>query len=372
MQSNLSNYGQQVTAIDLTLNAANTLVPRAAIPLTHEQASHWFQMMPIGCVVLNAQGEIEACNQAAIDLLDEPLLGEAWISVIERAFAPREDDGCEISLRDGRRISISTQALSQTPGQIVMLSDVTVTREVQAKANRQQRLSAMGKMIASMAHQIRTPLAAAMLRAGQVSLPNLSSEQQKTIQQRLLNELQAIEKQISNMLLFARGGNSIVSQVQLYDVIEQLVSSVEMIVSHNQSHLTVNCDADNIQFHCNFPSVLEALQNIIHNAIEAGGEGVALTLSASIVAQSESCQTLQLTIRDNGPGISKADQEKILEPFYTQKTQGTGLGLAVVHAVAKAHGGEVIIDSELGAGASIGLQLPLGAIEQQGEINHAR
>ena len=109
------------------------------------------------------RGRVQECNPTAIDLLGEPLEGESWLNVIQRVFAPRFDDGHEVSLKDGRRVSIATRSLAGEPGQLIVLTDMTETRALQERLSRHQRLSALGKVSASLAHQIRTPLSAAML-----------------------------------------------------------------------------------------------------------------------------------------------------------------------------------------------------------------
>ena len=90
--------------------------------------------LPAGVIVLDSEGYIQECNPQATDLLGEPLQGLLWREVIERAFSPRSDDGHEISLRDGRLVSISTQALGSEPGQIILLQDVTEARMFQQKS----------------------------------------------------------------------------------------------------------------------------------------------------------------------------------------------------------------------------------------------
>lgn len=103
----------------------------------------------------------------------------------------------------------------------------------------------------------------------------------------------------------------------------------------------------------NQPALLGALQNLVHNAFQ---------LAANIQVKIE-CQCLDdqllLLIRDNGPGISSQQRERIFEPFYTTKSQGTGLGLAVVQSVIKAHKGKLTVTNQPNSGACFAIQLPL-------------
>src|SRR4051812_37775063 len=144
--------------------------------------------LPGGVVVLDSSGRISECNPAAIDLLGEPLQGELWRDVILRSFAPRKDDGHEVSLRDGRRISISTRNQGED-GQIILLTDQTETRRLQSQLSRHERLSAMGKMMSALAHQIRTPLSAAMLYAGHLCNSKLDDVKRHQFSEKICNRL---------------------------------------------------------------------------------------------------------------------------------------------------------------------------------------
>lgn len=126
---------------------------------------HLLDLLPGGVIVIDGQGHVREANPAACELLGAPLVGELWRQVIARSFAPREDDGHEVSLRDGRRLSIATRSLDAEPGQLVLLNDLTETRRLQGQLARHERLSSLGRMVASLAHQIRTPLSAALLYA---------------------------------------------------------------------------------------------------------------------------------------------------------------------------------------------------------------
>ena len=121
------------------------------------------EVLPGGVIVLNGQGKVQQCNAAAVNMLGEPLHDEYWPEVIQRAFAPKSDNSPDIALLDGRLVHISTSPLQDEPGQIILLNDVTETRQLQLKVSHLQRLSAMGEVAARLAHQIRTPLSSAML-----------------------------------------------------------------------------------------------------------------------------------------------------------------------------------------------------------------
>ncbi|WP_368665597.1 histidine kinase dimerization/phospho-acceptor domain-containing protein, partial [Arthrobacter sp. GMC3] len=140
-----------------------------------------------------------------LELLGEPLVGHPWREVIARCFAPRRDDGHEISLRNGRRLSIATRSLAGEPGQLVLLTDLTETRRLQDQLARHERLSSLGRMVASLAHQIRTPLSTALLYASHLEQGGLSEQQQQRFAGSLKARLHELEHQVRDMLIFARG-----------------------------------------------------------------------------------------------------------------------------------------------------------------------
>lgn len=162
-------------------------------------------LLPGGVIVIDGMGVVREANPAAIDLLGQPLLGMLWRHVISRCFAPREDDGHEVSLKDGRRLSIATRSLDAEPGQLVLLNDLTETRHLQEQLARHERLSSLGRMVASLAHQIRTPLSAAMIYASHLAEQELPVETQQRFAARLKDRLHELEHQVRDMLVFARG-----------------------------------------------------------------------------------------------------------------------------------------------------------------------
>lgn len=315
-------------------------------------------LLPAGVVVLDQYGRIADCNPAAIDLLGSPLTGLLWRDVIRRSFAPRGDDGHEISLRDGRRISIATRSLDAEPGQLLLLTDLTETRALQQRLNHHQRLSDMGKMMASLAHQIRTPLSTAMLYAGHLCERHLSSAQSEKFAHKLLDRLQHLEQQVKDMLIFARGDVKLTDTIAVSELLDALHAAIEAPIAIAGADLIVANTQETALLHCNKDSVIGALTNLVNNALQACGPGARIHIDCR-AGSVDNARWLAIVVADNGPGFDAAVAERLNEPFFTTKAQGTGLGLAVVRAVAQAHQGHFIITSEPGCGARAELRLPL-------------
>ena len=131
--------------------------------------------LPGGVLVLDPGGEIQESNPAAVALLGEPLLGEAFPAVLARAAVNSGAIGEHTELRSGRFVNLSRRETSHG-SEVVLLTDVTESHLMQVFLTRQQRLLTLGELAAGLAHQIRTPLAAALLYASQMSMPERSPE----------------------------------------------------------------------------------------------------------------------------------------------------------------------------------------------------
>jgi len=312
------------------------------------------EALPAGVVVLDGTGRVEQCNPAALDLLGEPLLGEVWLDVIARAFAPRSDDGHEISLRDGRLVSISTSSLGAETGQILLLKDVTETRALQEMLSRHKRLTAMGEMIASLAHQIRTPLASALLYTSQLARSELAPGDRQRFSSKVLSRMRHLENLVNDMLLFVRGGGVCKEDIPVARLMADLEQAAEAPLAAGACSLELDSELPDAVVRGNHDALLGAFLNLVTNAVEMCGPGGKLQFQVRQVGE----ETLDLRLSDDGPGIPEALQERIFEPFFTTRSQGTGLGLAVVQAVAQAHSGAAWVESQPGAGCTFGLRLP--------------
>ncbi|MGM0449865.1 MAG: sensor histidine kinase [Pseudomonadota bacterium] len=309
-------------------------------------------VLPAGVVVLDSQGVISQCNPAAIELLDEPLEGQRWVDVIQRAFAPRRDDGHEVSLNDGRRVNIEIRSMDNEPGQLILLTDLTETRQLQSRLARSERLSSMGRMVASLAHQIRTPLSAAMLYAGHLYEEDLDADMRERCAGKLMARLQHLEQQVRDMLIFARGDIRLAEQVGIGEWMQAVVQNAETAVQTRRAILTTSPEVPDGAIACNREALVGACLNLINNSLEAGADSLELNVSAQD-------GQVRFCLKDNGPGLSPEEAKRVTEAFVTTKSHGTGLGLAVVNAVVQAHKGDFELVSDGHSGTSAIITLPL-------------
>jgi two-component system sensor histidine kinase FlrB len=315
--------------------------------------------MPTGLVMLDGNGIVVKINQVAKNLLDEPILGQPWFNVITRSFNPQEDDWHEVSLKDGRRVKLEITTLGNQPGQLIMITDLTETRLLQDKLAQMQRLSSLGKMVSTLAHQIRTPLSAAILYSENLTNSSLAESAKTKFQRKLNDRLYDLEQQVNDMLLFSKSGKEqVLAPVAVAELINDSVNAMEALLEKSNVQLKIKLSAPKLQILANKNALNGAIQNLLHNALQAmsAKEVKKPLITIQLYKQANH---VYLSVKDNGPGIAPQFSEKIFQPFYTSSSKGTGLGLAVVKSVVEAHQGEVKIINQVDCGAHFVIKLPL-------------
>lgn len=331
-----------------------------------DQLESLLNLLPAGVVVVDNSGRIRRLNPTAQKLLqtdDGPIKeGQPWVRVIQACFKPRQHDGHEISLHDGRMVSIETCAL-ENAGQLILLTDQTETRALQAQVSRHERLTAMGRMVASLAHQIRTPLSAAMLYASNLKNPKVSEAVRGQFVDKLIGRLHHLEQQVQDMLVFVKGECKLIHRLKVDELFAAMQDNLSLKLSQFPGSVEWCDNSQGVEVQCQKDALVSALCNLVMNAFEAMPSEPAIHVEASLDGE-----RLHVRIRDQGPGMDAATLQQIREPFFTTKSQGTGLGLPVVIAIARAHQGDCHIESQTGQGTTVTLTLPVRTRSQRERI----
>lgn len=348
---------RQVEALTEELAAANGALrqqyqEKAALT---ERLTRLLEALPAGVAVLDRDGRLDVANPAADHLLGTPALGLSWAEIEQRCLKPTETAG--EMLADDRRVAITMTSLDAAGGRIVLMHDVTEAHRLKAQAERHERLAAMGEMAAQLAHQLRTPIAAALLYAGNLEIPELPTANRISIAQKTVGRLKHLERLIQDMLLFARGEVLGREAFAIEEMLAELAHTFEPLARARGVEFDLLPAPANLELTGNRKALVGALTNLLENALQAVSTGGQVSLGVEVAAE-----RLAFHVKDNGRGMPPDIVARLFEPFYTTRAEGTGLGLAIARGVARAHGGGIDVDSELGVGTEFVLTVNRGTL----------
>ncbi len=231
-------------------------------------------------------------------------------------------------------------------------------KALQQQLVQSEKLAALGRFTANIAHEIRNPLTSVGGFARRLNKIIPAEAKEKDYAKIIIAEVTRLEKILHNVLSFSRESTPNITENDLAEVLEQvLLINKDLFM---EKGIEVKSSLDDIpMFLFDRDLVFEAVENIFLNAVDVMEKGG--TLTVTIVKEDEPDKSnVLIRIQDTGPGISKEQMAMIFEPFYTTKPgkQGTGLGLSITRKIMKSLDGTVDIESEVGKGAEVILTLP--------------
>ncbi|MEO8594952.1 MAG: ATP-binding protein [Candidatus Solibacter sp.] len=228
---------------------------------------------------------------------------------------------------------------------------------------RADRLSAIGQLSASLAHEIRNPLASIDGATNLIESEQTPPEMRKVSLAIIRKEVQRLNRLLTNLLDFARPRKPEFQEIQP----ERLIDGTVALVNHSaqQKGITLRKElpAAVPPFECDPEQMKQVMLNLVINAVQAMTGAGEIVLSAR-----QRGASVVISVRDQGPGISDEDLDRVFNPFYTTKDEGTGLGLSVVYQIVNQHGGEVIAERNPGGGMTFSLTIPM---EQRRNVEQA-
>lgn len=254
-------------------------------------------------------------------------------------------------------------AYAELQGQVARLSAELAVAN--GELARRERLSILGEVAAKLAHQLRTPLAAALLYVGHLTRPGLAETDRVRFADKTLGRLRYLERLIQDMLAFVKGQQGQRTLFGVTELVDEVWQAIEPQAVLLEVTLELARPDNDDRLEADRLAVQGSLINLLENAIQASKPGD--TVSLGVVSGSA---FVAFKVADQGKGIAEADRQRLFEPFYTTRGEGSGLGLAIVKQTADAHGGWVEVNSELGKGSQFALFLPVaGKPDQSGEVD---
>ncbi len=312
----------------------------------------WLETIPAGVIVIDVAGMIVHYSTLATEMFNLSK-NEAWSDVLKRNIKGTSDNGHYILCHSGKYIVMKTQSLPNRRGQLVLLIDESIHKENSESKIKIEKLDSIGKLSATLAHQLRTPLSTAYLYVTNLCLDNVTKADLKVYQDKIAYQLNIIKQQIDDVLLVYKGAESLFETIDLVTEMNFLCDNHKdlnpnMLINVNQHNTN-----ENLTIVGNRQALRGAINNIIENAIHASGKSKSIDINLLLKNK-----YVVVEVVDYGEGIKEENISKITQGFFTTKEDGNGLGLSIAKSIIEAHQGSLVIESELNRYTKISIILP--------------
>ena len=343
-----------------------------------------------GVIVINMDKKITLLNREACRLLNlssSSLVGKD-ISLVSKElsdlFSQTLDNGTEFSRAelvvtiDGKHIPLGANtsfiraADGSLLGTIMVFTDLTAIRKLEAEKRWADRLANLGTLAAGMAHEIKNPLVA--IKTFLQLLPQKFDDEsfRKDFLAIACNEVDRINKIVEKLLSSARPTNSLFEPVDLHRVVNDTLYLLKNEIAEKGFTVKTNFCAEKLNILGNREQMTQLFLNLFLNSFEAMPKSGRLEVTTAFTKKDpfrwphrvlaknfEEADMVTITVSDTGKGISLEDINQIFDPFFTTKEKGSGLGLSIVHGIVEEHRGTIDVESKLGEGTSFYIFLPL-------------
>lgn len=365
----------------------NYYVVNRSLMETRDYTRQVVSSMANGLLSVDPDGRITSCNPLGRKLLGlstEKVRGRKLADVMDvkaagvdrallqcRRVPDREilhvrKDGQQIPM--GFSISPIVAEDGLCSGAVLVIRDLREIRQLEERVRRNERLAAVGRLAAGVAHEIRNPLSSirGFARYLSHSLADRPKEQQYA--DIIIKEMDRINRVVSDLLTFARPLQLKTQPADIAELVTHTLRLVESDAVAVGARLQSQVNGRMGAFPIDAAQITQALLNLLLNSLQCLTAGGRVEVGADLTPDG---RALLLWVEDDGPGIPKVDREKVFDPFYTTREGGTGLGLAIVHKIVENHHGEIMIDSPPGSqpsGCRITLVLPARPIDNPGPV----
>lgn len=354
-------------------------------------ARNILESIPTGVLTINRNGLVTAVNPSAAATLKrstEELLGQSYALMFSQGDTIRivldgalhhdhHVDHHDMPYRTGdqtRTIRLTTADLTGDEGSpvgvIVLLKDVTELLGLERRVRIADKLAAMHTLSAGVAHELRNPLSAIDLNLHLLEEDLKEKGTLATQGVRYLHVLNAECRRLSvildNFMKFARPGSVSLHEVDVKALIDHILALMHFEAEERKIRLEQVAEEELPPVMGDETQISQVLVNIIVNSFHAMPNGGLCQVTVT-QRETDGKPWIEITVKDDGVGITKEEIARLFEPFYTTKSSGTGLGLAIAYRIMQDHGGTIQVSSVPGSGTTVVTQFPV-AIDQPRKI----
>lgn len=348
----LQGKARELTQVNGYLEGLLRQMTQGLMVIDTEQVIHTFN--PAAEKIFGIKAE-EVLGKRASQIFPDDLLGFSLKKQLseERGVAPQEV--ALPSLDKQLEVSANFVELQQWgPGLLILLRDITELKRLKTQVGRNERLSELGEMAATIAHEIRNPLGGIEGFASLLRRDLEDNYELREMADSIIDGTRTLNHLVSSVLNYAR---PVELSKQSVDLVELLDKTVQLAKASglfdNKRSLKTKVYDEKLMVSCDPHLLKAAILNLIVNAGQAISDRGVVEVKLY-----QKGQEVKIEVSDNGVGIAPEQQEKVFSPFFTSKVNGNGLGLAEVHKNIEAMGGRVHLDSILGKGSCFTLTLP--------------
>ncbi len=311
--------------------------------------------------------DIESLPKAIFQALDTTLETKSGLRNIDALLYSADEAEESATIRMG---SAFLHGHDEKPmGALLVFTDITELKGLEEQVRRTDQLSSVGTLAAGMAHEIKNPLVTIKTFTQLLPKRYADEEFRKEFSELVAHEVSRIDGIVNELLSFSKPAKPHLVPMHFQETIEQTLKLIHEQMTQKGITLANKCKAPTDLIFGDAKLLSQALVNLNLNAIEAIGENGTITVATTNCnyrfANGETPdratirQCIRLQITDTGKGIEQANLQKIFDPFFTSKSEGTGMGLSVAHGIISEHHGVIEVESEPGRGTTFFVYIPL-------------
>lgn len=322
-----------------------------------------FKKIPSGILTINEEGVISSFNSTAetiTGLRAENVFGKLLTDIfpnfrIENPQTTRNE--CIFKKKDGSEATLGYSIGNLgNAGRVIIFQDLTREKQMEEDVKRSERLAALGRLSAGLAHEMRT-IVSSISASAQLLKSVKSDKEHDKLTKILFNESKRLNEIVTNFLNFSKPERNMSEIFNIDQIIRDTIDTFEKNKSKDIK-FTIDVSSKRTKIKGNREGIRQVFSNLLLNAIEAFAEKVIIKI-AELQGQHN---MLEVSVSDNGCGIPQEILPHIFEPFFTTKGNGAGLGLATVYRIIEAHKGKVTVESMVGKGTEFKIFLPRAGV----------